>query len=187
MDPGDLHEHRRVARAERRRLPADRRQEADAAIRSRIAELVQKKALGRVAAYTPTDGEVDVSPLLASWEAEGTEIYYPDVDGGEILFRRSSGPPTAKGAFGIPRPTGAAVPLMQLDLVLVPLVLFRRDGHRVGRGKGFYDRALAPRADATTPATIGVAYDFQECAEADPNPTDVALDIIVTPTATYTS
>lgn len=50
----------------------------------------------------------------------------------------------AINAFGIPEPiTGNLVDALQIDLILVPLLAFDRQGYRVGYGKGFYDRFIA--------------------------------------------
>lgn len=47
-------------------------------------------------------------------------------------------------AWGIPEPKqGIPTPTEKIDLVLVPLLAFDRIGHRVGYGKGYYDRFLS--------------------------------------------
>lgn len=50
----------------------------------------------------------------------------------------------AINAFDIPEPvTGNEVATAEIDLVLVPLLAFDKQGYRVGYGKGFYDRFMA--------------------------------------------
>ena len=45
--------------------------------------------------------------------------------------------------WGIPEPVGAVkADISKIDLVLIPLVVFDRSGHRIGYGKGYYDRFL---------------------------------------------
>ncbi len=65
-------------------------------------------------------------------------------------------------------------------MLLVPLAAFDRRGHRIGYGKGYYDRALA-RLDAREPAlAIGVAFAVQEIPFVPDGPHDRPLDGIVT-------
>ncbi len=83
------------------------------------------------------------------------------------------------GRFGIrePRDTCAKIPLNRLDLILVPGLAFDLDGRRLGRGKGYYDRLLAPyRGQA-----CGVAFDQQIVPEVPAGSLDVRLSYILTP------
>ena len=65
-------------------------------------------------------------------------------------------------------------------LLIVPLLAFDRRGFRLGYGGGFYDRTLA-RLRAAGPVTaIGFAFAAQEVEEVPTEPTDAALDLIVT-------
>lgn len=72
------------------------------------------------------------------------------------------------------------VEINEIDIVLVPMLCFDRQLHRVGFGKGFYDRFLSSlRADSQT---IGLSY-FPPVEKIDDiHEDDVALDICVTPT-----
>ena len=70
-----------------------------------------------------------------------------------------------------------------IDMTLVPLLCFDRSGHRVGYGKGFYDRFLAQcRADVRK---IGLAYFGPVEQIEDIDPYDVRLDGVVTPNEVY--
>lgn len=84
------------------------------------------------------------------------------------------------GKFGIrePAPTCVAIPLADLDLVLVPGVAFGLDGHRLGRGKGFYDRLL----EDFTGNKIGIAFDEQIVDKIPFEKNDVRMNLILTPT-----
>lgn len=70
------------------------------------------------------------------------------------------------------------IPLNHLDLLLVPGVAFDAQGHRLGRGKGFYDRLLAHARGIK----CGVAFDEQIVPAVPVGPHDVGLDCILTPT-----
>ncbi len=48
----------------------------------------------------------------------------------------------ARHPLGMNEPNGEAVPLTEVDLMVIPALAADRQGHRLGRGRGFYDRAL---------------------------------------------
>ena len=84
------------------------------------------------------------------------------------------------GAFGIREPVAGCtlVPVKKLDLLLVPGLAFDPHGHRLGRGKGYYDQLLA----TVRGMRIGVAFDQQIVPEVPIEPHDVHLNGILTPT-----
>jgi 5-formyltetrahydrofolate cyclo-ligase len=82
--------------------------------------------------------------------------------------------------WGIPEPVQAqAIAVSEIDMVLVPLLAFDRQGHRVGYGKGFYDRFLA----ACRPDTVKIGLSLETAVHqvADVHPGDVVLDYVITP------
>ena len=94
------------------------------------------------------------------------------------------GAPLRTNRYGIAEPTGTDHrDARWCDLVLLPLVAFDACGHRLGTGGGYYDRALAFRRLRQSwpgPRLVGLAHSAQELPTISPNPTDVALDAIVT-------
>lgn len=70
-----------------------------------------------------------------------------------------------------------------LDVVLVPGLAFDRNGHRLGRGAGFYDRFLKQLKPRTL--LIGLAYDQQLLDDIPVEPHDFPLHLIITPTQTF--
>lgn len=70
-----------------------------------------------------------------------------------------------------------------IDLIFIPLLAIDTQGHRVGYGKGFYDRFLAE----TKPNVIKIGLALNEPIEPieDLNPFDVALDFTITPLSIY--
>ena len=86
--------------------------------------------------------------------------------------------------YGIPEPVdGLEVPPQKIDVVFVPLLAFDGKGHRVGYGKGFYDRFLADcRKDVLA---VGLSFFEAEEAYITHNETDVPLDFCVTPKRVY--
>ena len=86
--------------------------------------------------------------------------------------------------WGISEPqTGASVEPAVIDMVLVPLYCFDLEGHRVGYGKGFYDRFLS----ACRPDCVKVGLSFFPPVDAidDVHDGDVRLDLFVTPDLVY--
>lgn len=72
---------------------------------------------------------------------------------------------------------------MRIKTVVVPLLCFDQRGHRVGYGKGYYDRFLSRCSPQCK--TIGISY-FEAVKKIDDTEaTDVALDMVVTPESVY--
>jgi 5-formyltetrahydrofolate cyclo-ligase len=89
-----------------------------------------------------------------------------------------------KNEYNIPEPIdGLEVPTSKIDVVFVPLLAFDKKGHRVGYGKGFYDKFLSE----CKPETIKIGLSFFEPEEliSDVFENDVSLDYCVTPSGVY--
>jgi len=134
-------------------------------------------------------------------------IVLPCVEGEGMIFRSVEGGAMREGCFGIGEPCGAAVDPSEIDLMIVPGVAFDRSGHRLGRGKGYYDRFLAEcdtkRHDSESlaiaaPVTkkrdaedhsharraiykIGVCYPFQLLDSLPREPHDQPMDMVIAP------
>jgi 5-formyltetrahydrofolate cyclo-ligase len=89
-----------------------------------------------------------------------------------------------KNQYGIPEPAnGLEVPPQMLDVVFIPMLAFDIYGNRAGYGKGFYDRFLSQcRKDVLK---IGLSFFEAEQETIPNNPTDIPLNICVTPDKTY--
>jgi len=85
--------------------------------------------------------------------------------------------------YGIPEPvSGIVIEPTMVDVVFVPLLAFDISGHRVGYGKGFYDRFLARcRMDAIF---VGLSF-FEAESKIDSTSDDIPLDFCVTPEKIY--
>jgi 5-formyltetrahydrofolate cyclo-ligase len=68
-------------------------------------------------------------------------------------------------------------------LVIVPLLAFDKKGHRVGYGKGFYDKFLEHKTTDTT--TVGLSFFEAEDPFVDTQSHDISLDFVVTPSRIY--
>jgi 5-formyltetrahydrofolate cyclo-ligase len=89
-----------------------------------------------------------------------------------------------KNIYNIPEPVdGIEVPSTKIDVVFVPLLAFDKQGHRVGYGKGFYDKFLSE----CKPGVIKIGLSFFEAENeiTDAHEADVKIDYCVSPTTVY--
>lgn len=115
--------------------------------------------------------------FIEKWSKE-KNIVLPVVIGEELELRLYTGPKDlAIGAYGIAEPTGEVFTDYEaIDLAVVPGMAFDKDGHRLGRGKGYYDRLL-PRIPAVK---IGICFPFQLIEEVPTESSDICMNIIIT-------
>jgi 5-formyltetrahydrofolate cyclo-ligase len=162
------------------RTPAHR----DTAARALAAMLADRVAgAGVVAAYVPTAEEPGHGHLVETLAARVHHLLLPVVPprGRELSWAEHDGR-LAPGRFGLLEPTAPAQPAAALgraDVVVVPALAVGRDGTRLGRGGGYYDRALA----SARPGAVLVAVLFDgELLDAVPaGEHDRRVGAVVTP------
>ena len=131
--------------------------------------------------------EVDTSYLLSVLQGKDKSIILSKSNFDthtmqHILLQENT--PIAVSKFGIPEPQkGIEVEASSIGVVFVPLLAFDKQGHRVGYGKGFYDRFLG-QCDPNT-RFVGLSF-FAPENKIPSAPHDIALDYCVTPKNTYT-
>ncbi|AKM30816.1 5-formyltetrahydrofolate cyclo-ligase [Pandoraea faecigallinarum] len=161
----------------------------DAALAARLSGELVRRAPRCIGFYWPIQGEFDARDVVAAWLAQAPAgatrsaalpvVTAPDAP---LVFHRwTPGTPMVEGRYRIPVPRDTDV--LAPDLLLVPCVGFTRDGLRLGYGGGFYDRTL--HAMSPAPRTLGIAYDALEIAQLRAEAHDLALDAVVTESATF--
>lgn len=126
--------------------------------------------------YHSLPDELSTIAFIDKWRNR-KHFFLPRVNGVNLDILPYDCQRLALGAFHIEEPQGEDIAdIDDIELVIVPAVAYDRNGNRVGRGKGYYDRLLS----STKAMKIGVAYDFQVVPEIDSEPHDVKVDIIIT-------
>ena len=69
-----------------------------------------------------------------------------------------------------------------IEIIIVPLLVFDRKGHRVGYGGGYYDRTISFLEKNSKILKFGVAFDEQEIKKVPTMSFDKKMDLILTPT-----
>jgi 5-formyltetrahydrofolate cyclo-ligase len=145
---GSIEEEKRALRAlVRSRMPRPGSPEqvaASVAAQSRLSSSEWVAKARMIALYRALPSECGTAALAALLEAQGRQICYPVVMPGSVAlsFRRGLGV-FVSGALGIEEPTGSAVPLEEIDLLVVPAIAVDERGGRIGRGRGHYDATLS--------------------------------------------
>lgn len=135
-----------------------------------------------ISGFWPIRSEIDPRPLLFALRERGARLCLPVVlDRETIGFRELlRDAPLVDTGFGTVGP-GPEAPMVDPELMLVPLAAFDSRGRRIGYGAGHYDRVLARLAEkGLRPLLTGFAFDCQEVAEVPDEPHDVRLHHMLT-------
>jgi 5-formyltetrahydrofolate cyclo-ligase len=136
-----------------------------------------------VVLYNADENEVVTEAIWQMAMTRGQAVYYPRItpDKADLEFvRRYPGERLVPGMFNILIPQGNEVlsGMQPSDIVLTPGVGFDENGHRLGRGKGYYDRAF--RGVLASALRVALAYDLQVVPKIPSGPMDELVHWIVT-------
>ncbi len=174
----------RKAILERRtRIAHGEKKRSEKRIIENIRSLPEYQKAKTIALYFPVRGEVD---LLALMHEEGKIALFPKVEREELAFYPARTPDDfVAGSFGIPEPSGdGPVAVHDIDLIFVPGICFDDCCHRLGYGKGYYDRLLKANPGV---CAIGVCFDECFVRHLPVEPWDASVDCIVTQTGVFRS
>lgn len=127
--------------------------------------------------YHSLKDEVQTHSFIEKWSGK-KRIVLPVVVGEVLELRRYTGPDDLViGPYGIAEPVGEPfTDYTMIDLAVVPGVAFDVEGHRLGRGKGYYDKLL-PHIPASK---LGICFPFQLVEEVPAEAFDICMDAIIT-------
>jgi 5-formyltetrahydrofolate cyclo-ligase len=130
--------------------------------------------------FNEVDTRLILEKVWKEYPRAQTVVPRVDFETGEMLnLKHRHDTELSKNVWDIDEPThDEFVDTQSIDMVLVPGLCFDRQLHRVGYGKGFYDRFLKTcRADCLK---IGLSY-FEPVEKIDVHEGDVELDFVITP------
>jgi 5-formyltetrahydrofolate cyclo-ligase len=164
----------------RRQMSLQQVQTYSGQIAAKLMALTPLLKAQTIMGFISIDNEVDLRPLLNQLLGQGKTILLPRVekDGSLAAVEFKGWQDTRAGAFGIPEPIGEKTSLENIDMVIVPGLVFDGHGYRLGYGKGYYDRFL--RLLPATTFACGVCYEFQIVDDVDPHGGDMPVHWIVT-------
>jgi 5-formyltetrahydrofolate cyclo-ligase len=157
---------------------------ASQAVCERLAALDEVLRAQVIILFAAMPREIDLMALAQKKAADGVELAYPRFVAAsgvyELALVRCLETDFLDGEYNIPEP-GPHCPLLAPDEVssvlwLVPALAFDHDGHRLGRGKGYYDRLL----NEWKGKKVGIGYDWQLIDSVPVSNHDVNMDIVVT-------
>lgn len=171
---------RTKAREIRAAIPPARRRELSEEIREHILSLLD--GADPVLVYASKPPEVDTGPLISAMISRGTRVVVPIIEKEHRSLRLSYLRDPAllsRSTFSVPEPIGHEIPAdpREIAVVIVPLIAYDAQGHRLGYGAGYYDRFLIRHRHMQK---IGIAFSCQEVDSIPADENDVCMDLIVT-------
>ena len=167
-------------RQEIRRLKQQHTGDDSAAIIERLKQHPGLSHARTILLYSALSDEVQTLSLMDELVRQGKTVLLPKViDGSMMELRRYTGTKDLSlGAYGIMEPSGErCTDFAAIDVAIIPGMAFDNKGHRLGRGKGYYDRFLS----LLTPKTIkiGLCFPWQQVNHVPTDENDITMDCVV--------
>ncbi|MEZ4279438.1 MAG: 5-formyltetrahydrofolate cyclo-ligase [Myxococcota bacterium] len=182
--PAEKRRIRREMRERLREITRERAQSAGLRIADELERLEVWRAAARVVLFASLPDEIDTSAIWLRAIRDGKPVLLPRLTSARSLeFAIASTSTLITGSrYSILEPPLESSPmdLNRLDLVLVPGLAFDRQGGRLGRGGGYYDRTFATGGmSGARPILIGVGFGFQVVDRLPMTSLDVRMDGIL--------
>ncbi len=138
-----------------------------------------------VMVYVSLPQEVDTREIIQEALKQGKRVGVPYmIPGGNkmVASEITMNYRLEKGPLGVSQPAGSevkAIPLDEIDLVVVPALAYDKANRRLGRGKAFYDSFLAGAKPGSI-RTIGIAFDEQVVENLPQSSHDIPVDRVIT-------
>lgn len=162
---------------------SERSVESQKTVFHHLQRVLEPLPKGIIGFYWPIKGEIDCRDFVTSLITLGWQAALPKIVARHQPLQFRQWHPQVdmqKEIWEIPVPQNT--PIVQPDVLLIPLVGFDRKLHRLGNGGGFYDRTLA---GTPKPLAIGIGYEWMLLDNIQPQSHDIPMDRIVTEQAVY--
>ncbi len=158
-------------------LSAEEKLQKSLAIQSKLQNLL-KNENGNWAGFLNLSDEPSIDWADVS---KNIEWCFPVVQE-KILKFKTNGQSLATSSLGVREPVdGTSVSLNDVQGVVLPAIAFDQQGHRLGRGGGFYDRTL----EQYQGKKVGVCFELALCEELPHEAHDIRSDYVVTEMSVY--
>ena len=126
--------------------------------------------------------ELDTSYIINKLKSEKKNIIVPKILNNELVhIAINDHTEFSINEYGIKEPNnGNSFIIDNLDLIFIPLLAYDLEGHRVGYGKGYYDRFLKLTNKSSLKIGLSFFDPINKIQDIDDN--DVKLDYCITPT-----
>ncbi|GAB6900649.1 5-formyltetrahydrofolate cyclo-ligase [Kineosporia succinea] len=189
---------RRVRRSRAARTGEQKRADEVSLTRRVLTHEAVRRA-STIAVYASLPDEPGTGELRAALHREGVRVLLPVVVEGEgpptLDWALDTGPLATTGVLELPEPTGERLgpdAVTQADVLLIPALAVDTSGVRMGRGRGYYDVALARFRDLRPNATVIALVHDDELLDASTTPVpaephDRRVDAVITPRRSLSS
>lgn len=159
-------------------------------------ELIQVHNPTCVGLYASIEQEIDLTSIFNQCLKQNIKVAYPRIAYNQLIFHEVTSQKTSfdladvpqldrgiqlsyqnrlmPGSYGIPEPPATA-PIIQPDFIVMPGFAFTKEGKRLGRGKGYYDKYLSTHH----PYTASLAFSWQLLADLPTEPHDISIKKIL--------
>jgi 5-formyltetrahydrofolate cyclo-ligase len=152
-------------------------------IKKRLFSMKEFKQAKTILFYVSYENEVFTHNMIKECLLNGKHIVVPVSDTKNrqlILSILTSWDDLDFGAYGILEPKKdkiKEIPINKIEFIVVPGVVFDKQGHRIGHGLGYYDVLLKNNTNAFL---VGLAFEEQIVEKISEEPHDIPVDKIVT-------
>ena len=177
----DKKELRKIIRSRKRQYSSSQLEELSLSVLSNLASNRHVQDAHTILAYHSLPDEVNTHDFIEKLVMEGKKVLLPVVvDGENMIIREYTGlQDLLEGSFHIMEPVGKLFPkekYKEIEVGIIPGMSFDKEGNRLGRGKGYYDRLLQEMPHLYK---IGICFNFQKAKQIPTEETDIRMDEII--------